>query len=124
MPAPDQVTLPTPCAHGCGRCADVGCAGAMCTEGCAGCGRGVAACDVVGTHRSKERLSAAAQRCRAGLVVVSLKDGSHGSGKKLGYWSTVVSDARGAASQQPATHIVYDDTVGMDSRQLPPKEQG
>lgn len=24
MPAPDQVTLPTPCAHGCGRCADVG----------------------------------------------------------------------------------------------------
>ena len=29
--------------------------------------------DVVGTHRSKERLSAAAQRCRAGLVVVSLK---------------------------------------------------
>ena len=45
--------------------------------------------DVVGTHRSKERLSAAAQRCRAGLVVVSLKDGSHGSGKNLGYWSTV-----------------------------------
>ena len=38
--------------------------------------------DVVGTHRSKERLSAAAQRCRAGLVVVSLKDVSHGSGKK------------------------------------------
>ena len=35
--------------------------------------------DVVGTHRSKERLSAAAQRCRAGLVVVSLKDASHGS---------------------------------------------
>lgn len=33
--------------------------------------------DVVGTHRSKERLSAAAQRCRAGLVVVSLKDVSH-----------------------------------------------
>ena len=30
--------------------------------------------DVVGTHRSKERLSAAAQRCRAGLVVVNLKD--------------------------------------------------
>ena len=37
--------------------------------------------DVVGTHRSKERLSAAAQRCRAGLVVVSLKDGSHGRKK-------------------------------------------
>ena len=47
--------------------------------------------DVVGTHRSKERLSAAAQRCRAGLVVVSLKDGSHGSGKILGYWSTVAA---------------------------------
>ena len=26
MPAPDQVTLPTPCAHGCGRGADAGCA--------------------------------------------------------------------------------------------------
>ena len=39
--------------------------------------------DVVGTHRSKERLSAAAQRCRAGLVVVSLEDVSHGSGKIL-----------------------------------------
>ena len=38
--------------------------------------------DVVGTHRSKERLSAAAQRCRAGLVIISLKDVSHGSGKK------------------------------------------
>ena len=45
--------------------------------------------DVVGTHRSKERLSAAAQRCRAGLVVVSLKDVSHGSGKKFGSGSTV-----------------------------------
>ena len=45
--------------------------------------------DVVGTHRSKERLSAAAQRCRAGLVVVSLKDVSHGSGKKFGNGSTV-----------------------------------
>ena len=45
--------------------------------------------DVVGTHRSKERLSAAAQRCRAGLVVVSLKDVSHGSGKKFGSRSTV-----------------------------------
>ena len=46
--------------------------------------------DVVGTHRSKERLSAAAQRCRAGLVVVSLKDVSHGSGKKIGNGSTVI----------------------------------
>ena len=45
--------------------------------------------DVVGTHRSKERLSAAAQRCRAGLVVVSLKDVSHGSGKKFGSLATV-----------------------------------
>ena len=45
--------------------------------------------DVVGAHRSKERLSAAAQRCRAGLVVVSLKDVSHGSGKKFGSGSTV-----------------------------------
>ena len=47
--------------------------------------------DVVGTHRSKERLSAAAQRCRAGLVVVSLQDVSHGSGKKFGNGSTVCS---------------------------------
>ena len=50
--------------------------------------------DVVGTHRSKERLSAAAQRCRAGLVVVSLKDVSHGSGKKIGNGSTVPLGAR------------------------------
>ena len=49
--------------------------------------------DVVGTHRSKERLSAAAQRCRAGLVVVSLKDVSHGSGKKIGSGSTVQTAA-------------------------------
>jgi hypothetical protein len=49
--------------------------------------------DVVGTHRSKERLSAAAQRCRAGLVVVSLKDVSHGSGKKIGNGSTVAGSS-------------------------------
>ena len=33
--------------------------------------------DVVGAHRSKERLSAPAQRGRAGLVVVSLQGPSH-----------------------------------------------
>ena len=30
--------------------------------------------DVVGTHRSKERLSAAAQRCRAGLLSSAFKE--------------------------------------------------
>ena len=33
--------------------------------------------DVMGAHRSKERLSAPAQRGRAGLVVVSLQGPSH-----------------------------------------------
>ena len=45
--------------------------------------------DVVGAHRSKERLSAAAQRCRAGLVVVSLQGAGHGDGKNWPIWSTV-----------------------------------
>ena len=39
--------------------------------------------DVVGAHHSKERLSAAAQRCRAGLVVVSLKTSAMAPEKKL-----------------------------------------
>ena len=46
--------------------------------------------DVVGAHRSKERLSAPARRGRAGPVVVGLKDVSHGSGKKIGSGSTVM----------------------------------
>ena len=53
--------------------------------------------DVVGTHRSKERLSAAAQRCRAGLVVVSLKDVRHGCGKKFENYATVAG--RGARAE-------------------------
>ena len=61
--------------------------------------------DVVGTHRSKERLSAAAQRCRAGLVVVSLKDVSHGSGKKIGNGSTVHHPRSShILSQRPCNH--------------------
>ena len=45
--------------------------------------------DVVGAHRSKERLSAPAQRGRAGLVVVSLQGAGHGDGKNWPIWSTV-----------------------------------
>ena len=62
--------------------------------------------DVVGTHRSKERLSAAAQRCRAGLVVVSLKDVSHGSGKKFGNGTTVNE------TQTPQAHVDLQQTLG------------
>ena len=46
--------------------------------------------DVVGTHRSKERLSAPAQRGRAGLVVVSLQGAGHGDGKNWPIWSMMV----------------------------------
>ena len=62
--------------------------------------------DVVGTHRSKERLSAAAQRCRAGLVVVSLKDVSHGSGKKFGSRSRgrVLSSVEASAPHRRLLH--------------------
>ena len=48
--------------------------------------------DVVGAHRSKERLSAPAPRGRAGLVVASLQGPSHGSGRKFGSRSTVEGD--------------------------------
>ena len=37
--------------------------------------------DVVGAHRSKERLSAPAQRGRAGLVVVSLQGAAMATGE-------------------------------------------
>ena len=83
MPAPDQVTLPTPCARMAVVDVQMWAVGGPCAR------RGMLDAgarsrhDVVGTHRSKERLSAAAQRCRAGLVVVSLKDVSHGSGKNV-----------------------------------------
>ena len=46
--------------------------------------------DVVGAHRSKERLSAPAPRGRAGLVVASLQGPSHASGPKFGSRSTVM----------------------------------
>ena len=46
--------------------------------------------DVVGAHRSKERLSAPAQRGRAGLVVVSLQGAGHGDGKNWPIWSMMV----------------------------------
>ena len=59
--------------------------------------------DVVGAHHSKERLSAAAQRCRAGLVVVSLKDVSHGSGKKFGSLATVTCTS--ASPRAPISNI-------------------
>jgi len=45
--------------------------------------------DVMGAHRSKERLSASAQRGRRGLVVESLQGASHAYGKNRAIRSTV-----------------------------------
>ena len=73
----------------------MGCAGAMCTEGC----------DVVGAHRSKERLSAPAQRGRAGLVVVSLQGQRHGSGKNWPIRSTVEAHARGSDGSKSSSQL-------------------
>ena len=90
-PSPHRATVDA--AH----CEDAGCGGDTCTEGCAGCGRqaGVESRhDVVGAHRSKERLSAPAQRGRAGLVVVSLQGPSHRYGKNWPIWGTVVDVSR------------------------------
>ena len=73
--------------------------------------------DVVGTHRSKERLSAAAQRCRAGLVVVSLKDVGHGSGKKFGSGSTV-EKRRPHSEEPPLSSLVESSRVSDPARPL------
>ena len=63
--------------------------------------------DVVGTHRSKERLSAAAQRCRAGLVVVSLKDVRLQTDRHC-YLERRLWLARASAAQNRAVRIIQE----------------